>query len=510
MKLTKTTFLIYQDCPHNAWVKIHEPDIFNSKPLSMFDQLIIETGNEVDELARGLFPNGELVEFGDARKTLEVIDSEAPILYQPYFVTGRFATACDILVWNSSAGNYDLYEVKASTTGENKKVKDELYTNDIAFQLRVLREWGVPIGRAVLIRLNSEYIRGDELNMQELFVREDFTERALTVISSIEVQMEAAFQILSSDEMPPIPCACIYRGRSAHCTTFTHINPNVPSYSVHDISRIGASKKKLAELVDNNIFAIENIPDDFRLSDIQQNQVDAAKSGEVSVNNAALAAFIDALVYPISFLDYETFPAAVPRFTGYRPFDQIPFQFSLHVIEKPEGEAKHYEFLFTDGGNPDHELIDALRASMPQNGSVISWNKSFEMTINSRLGSRHPDDAEYLAEMNRRMVDLRDPFLSQMFVHPAFKGKTSIKVVLPVLVQNNERFYKDLAIQDGATATETWNRIVTGRISSDEIFVARNDLLAYCRLDTLAMVLILGVLRAVLQKERSLRDAQLF
>ena len=491
MKLTKTDFLIYQDCPHNAWVKIHEPDIFHSKPLSVFDQLIIETGNDVDELARELFPNGELIERGDANRTRELIDSEAPVLYQPYFATEHFVTASDIFVWNKNAGNYDLYEVKASTTGEDKKKKDELYTNDIAFQLRVLRACGVSIGRAFLVRLNPEYIRGADLNIQDLFVREDFTERAMAVVEGVETQMETALAILNADKMPTIPCGCMYRGRSAHCTTFTHINPTVPEYSVHDISRIGLSKKKLAELIENNMLAIEDVPDDFKLSEAQRNQVDATISGKPSVDEGAIEAFIKTIEYPIAFFDYETFPSAIPRFVGYRPFDQIPFQFSLHVIPEEGSEAIHHEFLFTETGNPDRELIAALRTAMPSTGSVISWNKSFEMTINSRLGSRHKGDAEYFADINNRMVDLRDPFSGQLFVHPAFKGKTSIKAVLPVLVQNGEGSYRDLAIQEGATATETWNRTVTGQMTKEEIKTARKNLLAYCHLDTLAMVLIL-------------------
>ena len=132
---------------------------------------------------------------------------------------------------------------------------------------------------------------------------------------------------------------------------------------------------------------------------------------------------------------------------------------------------------------------------MPKSGSVISWNKSFEMTINSRLGFRLPSDSEYLADINRRTIDLRDPFTGQSFVHPAFKGKTSIKAVLPVLVQNEQASYMKLAIQEGATATETWNSIVTGQKSAKEVEIARANLLAYCRLDTLAMVLIYDELK---------------
>ena len=243
MKLTKTDFLIYQDCPHNAWVKHHEPEVYHSKPMSVFNQLIIEAGNDVDELARELFPNGRMIERGDTTTTRAVTENQEPVLYQPYFETERFVAASDILVWNEETCSYDIYEVKASTASENKSQNDNLYANDLAFQLRVLRDYGVTVGRAFLVRLNPKYVRDATLNIQEVFVVDDFTERVNAIVGDVELQMDSALAILNERRMPIAPCNCIYRGRSAQCTTFAYINPQVPRYGIHDISRIGNSKK---------------------------------------------------------------------------------------------------------------------------------------------------------------------------------------------------------------------------------------------------------------------------
>ena len=153
MKLSKTNYLVYRDCAHNAWVKAHLPDVYKAKPLSVFDQAIIETGNDVDVLARDLFPGGVLIERGDAAGTAELVAQRAPVLYQPVFETERYTTACDILVWNAETQSYDLYEVKASTSGDDKAANDELYSYDLAFQAHVLRENGVPLGALYLVRL---------------------------------------------------------------------------------------------------------------------------------------------------------------------------------------------------------------------------------------------------------------------------------------------------------------------------------------------------------------------
>lgn len=492
MKLSKTDFLIYRECAHNAWVKLHRPDVYHAKPLSEFDQTLLETGNEVDVLARDLFPGGVLVARGDVAESARLVLERTPVLYQPVFETDQFTTACDVLVWNGGRGAYDLFEVKASTNGNDKKAKEELYAYDIAFQAEVLRANGVPLGTTNLVRLNGEYERGAGLDINELFTREDFTARVAAVHGELLSEMRTAHAILTNDAPPAPPCECMYAGRSAHCTTFGYINREVPEYSVHDITRIGASKKKLIDLVDRGILAIEDVPLDVELSDAQLNQVRAAKLGHTLIDGVAIKEILESFAYPIAFLDYETFACAIPKWMGYHPFDHIPFQFSLDVIAAPGAEVVHHEFLHTEDSCPDAHLIDALRAALPGMGSIVTWNQSFEKGVNEKLAKRNPDARAFFADVNARVVDLRDVFTKQLYVHRGFLGRTSIKNILPVLVPSLS--YKDLAIQEGATATAKWNEIVNGGISADQIVVARTDLLRYCALDTRAMVEIWRVL----------------
>lgn len=486
MRLSKTNYLVYRDCPHNAWVKVHRPEVFHAKPLSVFDQAIIETGNDVDVKARALFPGGVLIRRGDAAGTAELVAARTPVLYQPVFETDRATTACDILVWNDARGAYDLHEVKASTSGEDRRAKDDLYAHDIAFQALVLQARGVPLGTLNLVRLNGDYVSDGTLDLDKLFTREDFTERASALFAAVRAEMDAAHDLISRAEMPAAPCGCLYKGRSSQCTSFSFINPTVPDYSVHDLSRIGASPRKLRTLVDAGVLDIRDVPADFDLTPPQRHQVDAAKRRQPFADLAPLSAFLDRLRFPIAFLDYETYPCALPRFAGYGPFHHVPFQFSLHTVEAPGGAAEHREFLYTETGCPDRPFVAALKAALPAHGTIIAWNKPFEKGINARLAERLPDEAAYLGAVNARVEDLMDVFSEQMVVHPGFRGKTSIKWVLPALVPALS--YKGLAIQEGATASETWNAIVTGELETGEAEAARRNLLAYCGLDSLAMV----------------------
>lgn len=496
MKLSKTDYLIYKDCAKNAWVKVHKPNIYHAKPLSAFDEGIIETGNEVDNLARDLFPDGVIPANRDAsEETMEFVKAQTPIIYQPVFETEFYKIICDILVWNPLFKVYDLYEVKASNSGENKKAKDELYSYDIAFQYLVLKELGVPIGRLNLVRLNSEYVRAGDLDINKLFSVEDFTERVMDIADIVSVDMKNAYEILSNEVEPFGNCKCITRGRSSHCTTFSYSNPEVPEYSVHDISRIGSSKTKLAELVDSKIFLITDVPDDFPLSEKQKNQVMATKLDKVFMDKNEISEFLGDIKMPISFLDYETYAAGIPRFTGFSPFNQITFQFSLHVVEDVNKEPTHAEFIFTDNTNPDEELILALREYIPSTGHIITWNKSFEMGRNKDLANRNPEHKAFLEDLNSRIIDLMDIFTNQHFVHPKFKGKTSIKYILPVLAPDLS--YKALDIKEGATASNTWNEIVSGELTTDEALEKTQQLLTYCKLDTYAMYRIWKYLREI-------------
>lgn len=493
MQLSKTNFLVWRECRHDAWIKVHRPAIYNAIPLSDFDLSIIEGGNEVDMLAREVFPGGVTLPRQAAAETADHVASRTPVLYQPVFETEQFTTACDILVWNAESETYDLYEVKGSTSSGNTRAKDELYTWDIGFQAEVLRRSGVPLGRLNLIRLNGAYVRNGKLDINALFTREDFTDAVDAIRDDIASEMDTAHDDLSLAEQPAGPCTCFYKARGQHCRTFKEHNPDVPAYSVHDITRIGASKRKLAEILDRGVLRIEDVPDDVSLSPVQANQVRAAKTGRSTVVHDEVAAFLDALRYPISFLDYETFAAGVPRFEGYGPFHHIPFQFSLDVVDGADSAYRHHEFLHPAADKPDEAFLEALKAGLPERGSIVVWNQSFERGINDKLAERNPSYAAWLADVDVRVVDLMEVFSQQSYVHPGFLGKTSIKYVLPVLVPGFT--YANLAIQEGGTASIRWNEMVTGQVSAEEAARIRADLLAYCGLDSQAMVEIWLALR---------------
>lgn len=497
--VSKTDYLIYRDCPKNAWMKIHRPDIYKASELSSFEKLIIETGNEVEAEARKLYPTGVLISGRDEAaeaETEKLLGRGESVIFQPLFKKDNFLAAVDILRFDAATGEYTICEVKASS-GIDKNV--HLY--DLAFQVNLLRMCGLRVTTMELLHLNSKYVRQGEVDITKLFVTPDLatvTTEVEALLEEVALEMEVALAYLNKkDEPADDKCKCIYKGRSNHCTTFAHNNKakNIPAYGVHDISRIGLSKAKLKELVDEDIFNLHDVPTHLKLTDVQQNQIDAYKYDKVTISPEGVRGELEQLVYPLYFLDYETFPSAIPRFDGYTPYQQIPFQYSLHILRARDAELEHREFLYTEKGDPAPELANALQNDIGPTGSVIVWNKMFERGRNTEMGRMIPEVAAFMESVNSRLYDLQDVFSKQHYVHKEFKGKTSIKKILPVLAPTLS--YKVLDIQEGGTASESWNKIATGEITGDAKKKVEEDLKKYCGLDSQAMYEIWRVLDAL-------------
>lgn len=481
--LSKTDYILYRECPKNVWYKIHKTDVYSQSELSEFEKSIMETGNEVELVARKLFPSGVLIERRDEegqKATQNYIAKHQEILFQPIFVKDNFLAAIDILKFKPETGSYAVYEVKSTND-----VDDKTHYHDLSFQINLLEKYGLKIDKAYIIHLNSEYVRSGEIDITKLFKIVDVSSEVESIAESVASESGEALKYLSQDNEPNGYCCCIYKGRSRHCSTFQHANPDVPEYSVHDIARIGNSKAKLKELIDNNIFHLDKIPSHIKLTDIQQGQVDTYVLNEVLVEKEKIKAEFGALAFPLYFLDYETFPAAIPRFDGFSPYHQIPFQYSVDVLKSPESKPEHYEFLHVASDDPSKSFAESLQKHLGTTGSVIVWHKGFECGRNAEIAIRIPETKSFMDSLEGRVYDLEDIFRKQYHIHRDFRGGTSIKRILPVLVP--ELSYKELEIRDGGSAADTWNKIVSGSFNSAEKEKSINDLKIYCGLDTYAM-----------------------
>lgn len=478
------------------WLDKYKPSEFVADSTA-FSRM--ETGDKVGDLAMGLF--GEYVDVTVKRddeldlqamiaRTNELIAAGAENICEASFSLNGLYCAVDIL--HKSGGGYEIYEVKSSTS-----VKD-VYITDATYQKYVVSNSGVNVARVYIVNINNEYVYDGTLDIKKLFKITDITDKVDELLPSVEGNLKGAAEVLSSDVEPniwlnngcrsPYPC-----GYFKYCSE----NAGVKSPSVFDLYSLGFDKK--INYYRRGVVGFDKLKAyGCKLTPAQTRQVDCALglSGDV-IDKKAIRGFLDKLHYPLYFLDFETMQLAVPQFVGTRPYEQIPFLYSLHYVEREGGEVKHKEFLAEPGSYPEKAIAEKLAADIPSGACVLAYNKSFECGRLKELAAKFPYIADKLNEIKDSVIDLIEPFQGGMYYKKEMGGSFSIKSVLPALYPNDDRLdYHSLdGVHNGGEAMDIYPRIVD--MPPDEQKKACANLRKYCELDTLAMVMLWQELKRV-------------
>jgi len=481
MILSKTDFIEYLKCDKNFWLKKRRPDLFVEKELSDYEKRLITQGGEVEKVARRVFPDGVLVEGSlkeRVEKTKKLIKEKKVPLYHAAFLTdeGLFAEV-DVLDYDEDRDSWLVYEVKSST--KIKEGWDKYHIRDVGFQGEVLKRVGVDVGDLFLIHINNKYIKKGELDPEELFKVKKVTKKADGF--DLGNEMDEALKMMGRDGDISF-CDCIYKSSSKHCSSFNVLNSDVPERSVHDISRIG--EKKLRRLIDRGILDIRDVPDDFNLTANQRRQVEIARRESPKINKESITKKLKGLEYPLYFLDYETYSSAIPIMDGLSPYSHLPFQVSIHVLTE-EGDLDHHMYLAESLETAEKGLIDFMKEVIGPKGNLISWYKSFENDRNKEMAKRHPEDKEFLMDLNERTFDLMVPFKKD-YLHPKLGGSARLKSVVPVMLDSLS--YDGLDVARGTEAMDAWHKLIFNNLSDEEYDKIKKDLIKYCTYDTLSMV----------------------
>ncbi|AWX43615.1 hypothetical protein HME9304_00606 [Flagellimonas maritima] len=488
MQLTKTDFIHYLQCPESFWLAKKEPEKYPKGEFSIFLQKLIREGYEVESYVGELFPNAMVLDnFADPRETKEVIAQGGKLFMQPAFVTEREVFARIDVLERLEDRTWHLYEVKSSVRVSEKPSHNHIY--DVCFQKYVLEQNGLSVSKCSIIHLYEDFIKEGAISAKDLLTVTDVTDKVENAYSGIVNEIHTAVGLL--DKMPNLNhCSCLRKTRANHCETFTYFNKDLPQPSIYELKRL--SEKKINELVDRGNFGLIDIPKDFELSAGQQLQYDSFVQNAPIIDKKSIQKTLDDLSYPLHFFDYEAYGSAVPKLDGLKPFEQVPFQVNIHTMQS-DGSITHFEYLAENLEFPK-SMLEQMQAFTRMEGTFVSWYASYEIGANNRMIQWLPEHEVYLNYINTHMFDLEKVFISD-YVDYRFKGSSSIKKVLPVLVP--ELSYNQLNVQDGTMAMDTWGKIAFDSIGQEEKKQIRQDLLEYCKLDTLAMVKIFNYLKTL-------------
>lgn len=481
---SKSQYTKYKGCPKHLWLYRRKKEVLTPPDESL--QKKLDRGVDIGLLAQKQFPGGVGVADGwknpaaAAAQTRELMARGVPAIYEAAFLYDDILVLVDIL--EKTENGWNIVEVKSS--GKNIK---PIYLDDLSIQNYVLSKSGVEVKHCYLMHINTDYFQTtDQPDWDQFFLLTPL-DAELTPPEEIEQDLAAMKTLLAGPE----PDGVLDKSGCAGCDAYAYCWRDVPEDSVFEIFRSHAARK----LISQGITRVQEVPPESCKTDKLNHWVEVYRTQLPFIDHAAVAHWLNQLTYPLYYFDFETCQPVIPLWRYSRPYQQIPFQFSLHVQRRPQGPFEHYEYLFEGKQDPRYGCVEAMLRYIGSEGTLIAHYAAFEKGRIREMAQDLPllpAQKEALRQMTQRFMDTQTPF-QQDYLHPKMHGSSSIKKVLPSLVP--QMSYEGMPIANGGEAMNAFDTLYFGNLPPLEEQQLRRDLLAYCKQDTWAMVKLVDALR---------------
>ncbi|MBQ3475633.1 MAG: DUF2779 domain-containing protein [Bacilli bacterium] len=490
VNISKSLYCNYVQCKKMVWLLKNKMEEY----VETKNEQVLDNGNKVGDLARRYFGNYSLVKYDEVlinmiMDTKKLLKDGKEIICEASFKFNNLFASIDVLKIEDDG--VSIYEVKSSS-----EIKD-IYKDDASFQAYILKKLGYKIKSVNIMHVNSNYVLGKEFDIKEFFTVEDITDISILKENEIEEYVKEMNEVLDSNKEPNIDidkqCFSPYP-----CPFFKYCTKHLPEKNVFDINGKFIRLNDKLKLYHEGNYSYETLINSVT-NEKALDQIDfVLNNKKPKINVEKIKEFMSKLKYPLYFLDYETCQFVIPEIEGTRPYQQLTFQYSLHILDKEDGELIHKEFL-ADVNDKDfiRHFAESLIKDIPGDGSVIIYNKSFEPTRNKEIARMYPEFKEDLEKINSNMIDFMIPFYEHWYYTKEMEGSYSIKYVLPALYRDDPSLdYHNLdLIHNGGEASSSFIDMIDK--SEEEVLKIRKALLKYCELDTYAMVKIYEKLKEI-------------
>lgn len=461
-------------CPTWGWALRNDDalDPDSLPPKSLGQMFRIDQGLDIGNRARSLYAGGLLIREKDMERaavaTQQALDNpNISTVFEGAFLVDGTAARADVLT-RDGAG-WHLLEVKSSANDRSE------YVDDLAYTAMVLSQAGLEVTRASLLLISKDFRLG--MDNQQLFVEVDHTDDVLVRAVGLR---QIWPNVLEESSRPEKPAEAL-KYECRRCELFLQCTGKNIENHIFDIPRL--SLKKFTQLTESGIVRIEDIPTDFPLTD-RQSLIREAVQAQAPIVRADLEFELARVSWPAHYLDFESVTTAIPLYPGIAPHNQIPTQYSAHCCQGIGEVTSHSQYLSDHTKDSRLELARQLIEDLPGNGSIIVYS-NFEKTMINGLATEFPSLAPSLTSLVERIVDLQE-IITKNFYHPNFGGSVSLKNTVPALAPDMS--YAHLSIGEGETAMATYAYLAMGRYDGESAEAERQNLLRYCKQDTLAMV----------------------
>ena len=482
--LSKSKILAYRQCPKRLWLELHKPELRDDSA----SELVFQIGNQVGVVARTIYDAGGVGELIDIQalgheqalaRSAALLQSGAGPIFEAGFAAGGALAYADVMLPAEQDGEvaWKMIEVKSSTG-----VKD-YHRDDLAVQAHLAAASGVRLASISLAHIDSSFVYPGDGDYDGLLKEKDLSEATAARGDEVREWIRGAQAVAGLADEPvvatgaqcssPYPC-----GFAEYCNQ----GKVLPAYPLSSLPRLHPSRRQQIEAAGHD--DLRDVPDEL-LGAIQNRVKQCSLSGEAYFDAAGAAADLAPYGFPAYFLDFETAMFAVPIWQGTRPYQQLPFQFSLHVLAE-NGELQHHGFLDLSGDDPSRACAESLVALCGDHGPVFAYSAGFECRVMRELAGRFPEFAPALESIIARVVDLL-PIARNRYYHPSQHGRWSIKAVLPAAIPGLSYDQLD-GVQDGGMAVAAFIEAIDPATPAARKSEIESQLFSYCQLDTLAMV----------------------
>lgn len=508
--LNKTRIKQGLQCQKSLYLQIYKPEW--AKPLNRW--IIFDQGQKVHHEAYKKFLGHVLITASNSKqaqaKTKQAIKDQAPFVCEAFFSNNELGVRVDVLQIQKNYWN--IIEVKFSSVVK----KDHVW--DVAVQKYILEKMNYKIQKCFVMYVNKDCVYP---HLENLFIQEDVTENVDYLQKSVSELEDRLKNTLSQNQIPQVPIGP-YCHKPYPCRFISHCWKNLPSPSVFDIPGIGDIAW---DFYNEGQVKLSQIPQ-TALSNRQKIYQSVHLEKSFYIDKKKIKKEIELWNWPLYYLDFETISSPIPKFDRSKPFQQIPFQFSLFKqdkkIEPRQKIFTHYKekntkiqksspvdffnqvqsllvekehYLHTDESDPRYKLVERLISSIGQTGSIVAYYKNFESDRLKELADLFPQFKDHLLDIESRLVDPL-PLLQEYVCFREFGSSWSMKNLAPVLLGEKWNYSK-LKVQDGLMAQWAFNKMLGMDEEDSEKKEIKENLIKYCRQDVMCLALIVNWLYGI-------------
>lgn len=485
--LSKSSLLRSFQCQKALYLYKNHYDLKDD--LNDYSKHILDRGKRVGKLARLLFPGGvdcspssPIFATESVKKTKKQIEAGKETIYEAGFLADNILIMVDILQKNGNG--WDLLEVKSAARISKRSLMDA------AIQYYVVKKAGLPINDVQIINVNSYYKRDGDIEVHKLFKKQSVLKDVEELMPIIKEKIYSALETLQIKRLPKVKIGqhCL---RPFKCDFYSFCWGGREESSNSLLSLSNMKRDTKFELFNNGVTQVKDIPEEYSFNENINLHIECVKENKIHIDHEKLSGFIDQIKYPIAFVDFECLNSPIPLFNETKPFQFIPFQYSLHLKESEDTPLKHMNFIAEPNEDPRSEFLNHFLNDTARVNKIVAFDRNTETRMLKSLAHEFPHKSDEINKRLAQIVDLQTPFKSRFYYNPSMNGSFSLKNVLPALIPDLN--YETLDINSGELASISYEKLFE-TYNPQEAEEIKDQLNKYCEMDTLALWKIFEVL----------------